>query len=297
MAKDEKNVPETTKNNVPALIDISGYALISAEDYSDVLEENIGDTEINLFDLKTVKVPSGGGIAWEIPDPDAEGGSRSERYIDGIIMHIQDVRNYWSTGMDEEGAAGSPPDCFSYDTVTGYGNPGGSCANCEFSKFGSGKNGSQACKHNRLVMIMEEGSILPTVIKAPPTSIAPIRKYMMELLNSASGRSGVITRFSLTKNAAAAGKPAYSVITMKNAGKVDPAYKPAIEKAKKSVKTFVEFIVKNAASKIASSEKDGDTYDAAYTSSAPVDEKVSHASYFDAEPDGPISTEEPPVAE
>ena len=63
MAKDEKNVPETTTKNVPALIDISGYALISAEDYSDVLEENIGDTEINLFDLKTVKVPSGGGIS------------------------------------------------------------------------------------------------------------------------------------------------------------------------------------------------------------------------------------------
>lgn len=236
---------------------VSNYSMVkSAVDFADTLEENLGDTEIGLFDLRVLKVPSGGGINWEIQDSEAEGGLRSERFVEGVIVNIVDVRNYWKTGMDEEGASNTPPDCFSYDLVNGFGEPGGKCANCEFAKFGSGKNGSQACKHNRLVFIMMEDSILPTIIKAPPTSIKPIKKYMMDLIQKGVKRYGVVTKFSL-KKVTAQGKPAYAEIEMKAGDKISPDHIGDVQKAVESSKKFAEYIINSTVEKYRSQSDTG----------------------------------------
>lgn len=248
--KKEKLMSKTeVKGGELVVAGVSNYSLVKSDiDFASTLEENLGDTEIGLFDLRVLKVPSGGGINWEIEDSDAEGGLRSERFVEGVIVNIVDVRNYWKTGMDEEGASNTPPDCFSYDLVNGFGVPGGLCANCEYSKFGSGKNGSQACKHNRLVFVMMEDSVLPTIIKAPPTSIKPIKKYMMDLIQKGIKRHCVVTKFSL-KKVTAQGKPAYAEIEMRPGDKVDAAHIPYVQKAVESSKKFADYIIETTVSR------------------------------------------------
>ena len=47
----------------------------------------------------------------------------------------------------------NPPDCGSFDGITGTGTPGGICKNCPFNQFGSGEGKSKACKNRRMLYL------------------------------------------------------------------------------------------------------------------------------------------------
>ena len=50
---------------------------------------------------------------------------------------------------------------FSFDGVTGIGNPGGNCQNCPYNKFGSGEGQSKLCKNKRMLYMLREGELFP----------------------------------------------------------------------------------------------------------------------------------------
>ena len=182
-----------------AVIPYSNFAVVKSDPsvMKEIMAENIGEGGITPFDLDRIKVPSGGGLTWEIPNIDGE--ILETKMVDGIIVYWKEPRAYWATQFEDSGG-GTPPDCSAFDGVTGMGEPGGECAKCPLAAFGTAeKGGGQAFKQTRMMFLLRPDSLLPTVLAAPPTSLKPIRAYFLRLAGQAVPFYTVISRFTLEK--------------------------------------------------------------------------------------------------
>jgi hypothetical protein len=129
---------------------------------------------LGIGDLPRVKMPAAGGTTWELPT------GEPAKEIEGVIVHRQLTRAYWAVAFDGGAAA---PDCSSVDAVTGVGNPGGSCATCPHSQWGSAADGrGQACRLITQLYVAVDGAPLPWVISLPPSAAAATRQYLVGLL-------------------------------------------------------------------------------------------------------------------
>lgn len=163
---------------------------------------------VTSFDFDRVKVPAGGGVTWEVPSLD---GEESTKELTGVIVGYATKKAYWRESMEESGG-GSPPSCKSEDGLIGTGDPGGACAKCPFNLFGSSERGEgKACKDMLHILLIREGSILPVLLAVPPTSIRPIRSFVLRAAGQGLARHGIEVTFSLEK-AKASGGQTYSRI-------------------------------------------------------------------------------------
>lgn len=183
----------------------TSYAIMDTDprEVAEALREATGGQAVSPFDLDIIKVPSGQGAPmWMVPTPD---GDTAVKSLDGVVIAQRTVRAYWSSGIEESGG-GSPPDCSSQDGITGVGDPGGDCATCPFAQFGSDRSGrGQACKANLLLFTMTEDSVIPLVVKVPPSSIQPVRKFMLRLAGFRTPMWGAVVSLTLQKAKNAAG--------------------------------------------------------------------------------------------
>ena len=99
----------------------------------------------------------------------------------------------------------NPPDCGSFDGITGEGNPGGRCRKCPLNQFGSGDNGGKACKNRRRIFILREGEVFPLLLSLPTGSLKEFTKYIKRLLSKGRKSNAVVTRFTLRKATSAGG--------------------------------------------------------------------------------------------
>jgi len=169
------------------------------EDVKAMIEANLGEGEsIGIGDLSRITMPSGKSTTWIIPDIEAEGGEIETKAITGVIVSTQTTRQYWETSFEEGG--GNPPDCASVDGITGVGNPGGECLQCEKNEFKSegGKNRAKECQERKLVFVVLRDDVLPTLISAPPASLKNIRQYLFELTKKRRFIHSVYTEITLT---------------------------------------------------------------------------------------------------
>src|SRR3990167_10027573 len=112
------------------------YAIVAPDtDIRETVAENLGGATLSLGDLTRITVPAGGATAWEVPTLT---GMESVKEVEGVVVFWSAQRAYWKEAF---AGAGVQPDCSSSDAVTGYGNPGGACADCELAKWGSAKTG------------------------------------------------------------------------------------------------------------------------------------------------------------
>ena len=182
----------------------------SEEQLREVIAQNVGAGTLNEFDLDRLKVPSGGGTYWAIPQLD--GKAKPVEQIKGIVIHWKDVRAYWKTPFAESGG-GSPPDCASQDSFTGFGDPGGDCVKCPLAQFGSApdpksENGfglGQACKAMRVLFLLSEDLFLPRVIACPPTSLRSIKQFFLRLTSNMVPYDRVIMSLRLEEDKNAKG--------------------------------------------------------------------------------------------
>lgn len=167
-------------------------------DVADMLLAASGGQRLSPFDLDVIKVPSGQGAAlWSIPT--LSGEDDTVRTLEGIVIVQRSIRSYWSASMEDSGG-GSPPDCTSQDGVVGRGDPGGECVDCPMAQFGSALKGSgQACKANTLLFLLQPDSLVPMVVKAPPTSLKPLKSFMYRLMNERIPMFGAVLSFGLQK--------------------------------------------------------------------------------------------------
>jgi len=172
--KAEASVPAVTGDNAP---DLKKYVFLGS-DAVDIIRENLGNQPLTPADFVRIKFPTGGNIFWSIPT--LEGKAKPVDVIEGIILMHRDIRLYWK---EDYTGAKTPPDCFSDDTITGHGDPGGVCELCPFNEFGSTRKGTKAkaCKQMKLLFLMKPGNSLPIIVPVPPTSLKPVKEFMLQL--------------------------------------------------------------------------------------------------------------------
>ena len=195
------------------------------EEIRDLIISNVGDEGLDSFDLSRAINPGSGGDKWKIPDIDGEPEMTDS--ITGVIVYHRLVRAYWP-GEYKPNETG-PPDCSSVDARWGEGTPGGNCADCAFSVFGSGKNNSQACRAMKQIFIIREGELLPTLVNITAANIGMPKRYLLGLLSKRRLRyNQVVTNINLTPDISSSGfdfsKANFTMISV-----LDPEQQVAME--------------------------------------------------------------------
>jgi hypothetical protein len=228
--------------------DVNDYAIVMMAtgakeqglDVRGALAENIGGGSLSAFDFQRIRVPAGGGLAWEVMNADT-GEVEVATEFEGIIVNWKDQKAYWRQGLDEAGAVQGPPNCFSPDTIHGIGDPGIPCATCKFNQFGTAKGGAgrgKACKDVRLLFVCRPGDVLPELLPVPPTSLKAIRDYMLKLAAKGVRYHSAVTRFKLTPDKNGAGIK-YSKIEFALAGVVNNEAMPVVREYADVVKAML----------------------------------------------------------
>ncbi len=145
-----------------------------------------------------VKIPSGGGLAFEVPGDDVESPDMVKEFK-GVIVYHHPINVHYKEKFD---GSSNPPDCASVDGKFGMDSDGEviECSSCPNSKFGSAddKKG-KACKQKRRIFVLREGEILPLILTLPTGSLQEFSTYIMRLLNKGKKSNTVVTKFSLKK--------------------------------------------------------------------------------------------------
>ena len=185
MAKNEITVKAETFN----LVTLSGDLAAA------VAEEMDG---LGPIPFDRVKIPSGGGLAFELPG-ETEDDAESATELIGVILDHNPVNAYWA---DKFSGGNEQPDCSSYDGKSGTVRATGEIRNCEtcpYNKFGSDGAG-KACKNVHRVYILREGSPVPLILSLPPTSLKYMRDYIGKRVLLKGFRCWqVLTRITLKK--------------------------------------------------------------------------------------------------
>ncbi len=145
-----------------------------------------------------IKIPAGGGLSYEVPGDDPDSPD-SVKEFKAVILYHHPISCYYK---EEYTGGNNPPDCGSMDGHVGIEAETGvvkQCADCEFNKFGSAKNGGKACKQKRRIYLLREGEALPTILSLPTGSLSEFSKYVMRLLSKGKKTNGVVTKFTLKK--------------------------------------------------------------------------------------------------
>ena len=160
-------------NTALTVIEDGAYALMPAAEIQELLRENLGNTKLDRQNLPQVKVPAGGGRAWDLGDDEPP-----VQELVGVVIWYADTRLYWSKGIEDTGGE-TPPDCASADGIVGIGDPGGECESCPLNEWGSGKAGrGKACNERRQLAILRPGELLPTMLSLPSASPFSSERYM-----------------------------------------------------------------------------------------------------------------------
>jgi len=139
-----------TKKNEAALAVIENFELpVLSDDMGQALAEEMDGLTLSF---PRVKIPSGGGLAFEVPGDDPENPD-TEKEIVGVIVDHHPVNAYWA---DKYAGANNPPDCASMDGKIGVDQDGNRqpCNSCQLNEWGTADDGrGKACKNTHRVYI------------------------------------------------------------------------------------------------------------------------------------------------
>ncbi len=173
-------------------------------DLAEAIDEEMDGLGSLPFDR--VKIPSGGGLAFEIPGDDDD-TPESATEIVGVILDHHPVNAYWPA---KYAGGNEPPACSSYDGKQGIDRETGAikeCATCPYNQFGSDPaTGGKACKNLHRVYILREGNPVPLILSLPPTSLKGFRDYIGKRIVLKGLRCWqAITKITLKKEKSAGG--------------------------------------------------------------------------------------------
>lgn len=190
-----------TKNEVA--VKEQGFELITmtgemAEAYAEEMEG------LGSIPFEKVKIPSGGGLAFELPGENEEDIITSPE-LKGVILYHHPINAYWAEKFDGNN---EKPNCSSFDGKQGIVRETGEireCSKCPFNEFGSDGKG-KACKNLHRCYILQEANPVPVILTLPPTSLRYIRDYIGRRILLKGLRSyDVITKITLKKEKSEAG--------------------------------------------------------------------------------------------
>lgn len=207
------------------------FAIMTFQDLDELRQlvlENFGPAGISFKDLPNITVPSGGGLAWEIPGVE---GVTTTPTLEGIIVGIKATRRLYIKAFAETGG-GTPPDCFSPDGVVGHGSPGGDCMSCVYNNFElDPQTGAtnKRCKERKIIFMVMKDDILPFIIHSPATSNPNVTKFQVSVVSKKQKLEHIYTQLSLYNDKSKAKGIKYSKINAKKIGDVEKEKIPIID--------------------------------------------------------------------
>lgn len=177
----------------------SGFASLEGyQNFRSSLEEDCRGLD---FTLDRIKIPSGGSTNFELPGED-DNDTISSKEVVGVMLYNHPAYGYYK---EKYTGGNNPPDCGSFDGITGNGNPGGACASCPYNQFGSGDGQAKACKNRRYVYILQEGEVLPLILSLPTGSLKEFTNYMKRQISKGRKPSQIVTKITLRKTTNSSG--------------------------------------------------------------------------------------------
>lgn len=164
-------------------------------DFAQIIKEEMSD--LGGITFEEVKVPSGGGLAFEVEGDD---DTEMVKALSGVILHHHATNAYWSSEYSGDNAE---PDCLSTDGEVGVDRLTGEikdCRNCRYNQYGSSGAG-KACKNMQRIYFLREGEYFPLRLTLPPTSIRALKQYLGSKKVVLSGKRcyQVLTEIKLQK--------------------------------------------------------------------------------------------------
>jgi hypothetical protein len=223
----KKETALITKN--AGLAVASGFNALASMDMAAMMAEELDGLDAGF---ERIKIPSAGSTVFEVPNEDGESDAVKE--FSAVILFHHPLFAYYKSKYT---GGNNPPDCGSFDGVSGEGDPGGACKSCPLNQFGTGENGSKACKNRRRIYVLREGEIFPLLLSLPTGSLKEFTKYIKRLLSKGRKSNAVVTRFSLQK-ATNSGGLAYSQAQFAVDRPLTPEEHALIEKMSEQVKAY-----------------------------------------------------------
>lgn len=161
------------KNEVATTQQKFELVTLSGELAEAIAEEMDG---LGSIPFEKVKIPSGGGLAFELPGENEDDVITSQELV-GVILDHHPVNAFWE---NKYSGGNEQPDCSSYDGKQGVERATGeihNCATCPHNQFGSDGAG-KACKNIHRCYILQEGNPVPLILALPPTSLKYLRDYI-----------------------------------------------------------------------------------------------------------------------
>lgn len=175
---------------------------------------------------------------------DSEDNVEMVKEITGVILYNHPAFSYYT---EKYTGGNNPPDCGSFDGVTGHGN----CGGCPYNQFGSGDGQSKACKSRRMLYILQEGELFPQVLSLPTGSLKEFTKYVKRQLRKGRELNQVVTKISLKKASSSSGI-SFSQAVFSMSRPLDSAERTAVANLTEQVKAYAANY--NAAALIANEE-------------------------------------------
>lgn len=202
---------------------IDKFSIVTGfEDMDDDLREELQDAMEDLDEEKgivcrQIKVPSGGGKAYEIEGDDPD-DPEVMKEIEAVILFTHRMNTYWEGDFGSE--ENKLPVCASFDAKTGVVLETGEARNCDtcplnqYAADGTGK----PCKNIRRVYMMLSGRPNIYLLSVPPTSIKEVNKQLARIMGSNKvPYTRMVVKFTLEKTKNKAGVE-YSKVMVSKCG-------------------------------------------------------------------------------
>ena len=215
-------------------------------DLLEELQDELADLDNeNGIACRLIKIPAGGGLAYEVQGEDDD-DVNYEKEITGVIVFTHRMNGFWP-GKFGAGDSGEDkiPACSSMDGKTGLWRDTGeirSCENCPMNQFGSAADdkGNQAkgkaCKNMRRLYMMLDGDPNFYLLTVPPTSIKEVNRQLVKIMGSKGiPYTGLIVSLKLEKAVNANGV-AYSKVVLEKKGLLPPAVSAQAKEMRRQIK-------------------------------------------------------------
>ena len=182
---------------------------------------------------------------FEMPD------GETAKTFTGHIIYWHHANQYYAQAFGE-GEQG-PPDCASSDGIRPDGGDdiqADCCKGCPKNEYGSAPDGrGKACQNTIRLYILQDGEIIPTVLKASPSSLGKKESLLRWLTNApnVAAKAGVGTKYQPIKVAFGLHKKDFdsgfsaSVLDVKTERVLDPTAAADMAYLKTLAKLFKEF--------------------------------------------------------
>lgn len=298
-------VTEAMSLALPADSKLMPYRILGEESEMrlQIIQDNVGDGQFRLFDLRKVKVPSAGTTFWQIPT--VTGKPEVSETIEGVVIAIHFPAKAYHIKSIDEREEGDPaqPDCMSYDGKRGFGLPvvwnkadtsttriWRDCDGCMHNEWGTAKKGGRgkACGDRTILFIIREKDVVPLTIWVPGGSANAWRNYRNALTNEGLGYYSIITSIGLKGVPAKPGIPAHNEMTFTCKQELGVAEVRQVMAVRQRLEPAIQKLISDAAKGQLTRPTDDEdaAYEAEFGDAEEMGESAEDTDGFSAEDDG-----------